>query len=218
MHVADHGLIGFGHRFEECILRSFHPLVLGDAGGMDPAFAVRRGYADGHVLERAAEASHRMAFEMRQHENGIVVVDMLADDVVGDVAVLGHRDLDFAAHVHDLDWRKIGVSVLFERGKAFFGGFTIAVVCGRAFHERAADLLHEVLDERRIEIIGFFRFAGMDFDGRFAFRLASERMVGGDEAFRCDDRREEHFRCGLRVGAVFQSFQSRGFELHLDPP
>ena len=26
------------------------------------------------------------------------------------------------------------------------------------------------------------------------------------------------FRCGLRVGAVFQSFQSRGFELHLDPP
>ena len=28
MHVADHGLIGFGHRFEECILRSFHHLSL----------------------------------------------------------------------------------------------------------------------------------------------------------------------------------------------
>ena len=143
---------------------------------------------------------------------------MLADDVVGDVAVLGYRNFDFTAHVHDLNRCDIRVSTFLEHGKAFLRRSAIAIVCGRTFDERAADLLHEVLDERRIEVIGFFRFAGMDFDGRFAFRLASERMVGGDEAFRCDDRREEHFRCGLRVGAVFQSFQSRGFELHLDPP
>ena len=59
---------------------------------------------------------------------------MLADDVIGDMTVLGYRNLDLTAHIHDLNRRDIAISAFFEHGKAFFGSLSIAVVCRCAFH------------------------------------------------------------------------------------
>ena len=138
---------------------------------------------------------------------------MFADDVIGDMTVLGYRNFDFTAHVHDLDRRDIRVSTFLEHGKAFLRRFAIAIVCGRTFDERAAELLHEILDERRIEVIGFLRFAGMDFNGHVALRLASERMIGSDQAFRRDHRCKEHFGRGSIISAMIQFVQLPCFEI-----
>ena len=208
VHMADHGLVGFGHGLEKIILRRVDPAVLDLAGGVYPAFAIRRGDADGHILQRAAETAHRVPFEMRKHEEGIVIVNVHTDDVVRDMLVFRDRNLNFTAHIHDLDRGDVAVATLLEHIEAFLRGFAVAVVCGGAFHQRATDLLYEILDERRIEIIGFLGFTRMDLNGHLAFRRCAQRMVDGNQAVRRNDWREEDLR-GLRVvGAVVQSFQS----------
>ena len=218
VHVADHSLIRFGHRLEKVILLSFDPLVFSHACGMNPTFAVRRGDTNGHVLQRTSETTHRMPFEMRKHEDGIIVVDMPADDVIGDMAVLGYRNLDLAAHVHDLDRSDVVVSTFLEHGKAFFGSLSIAVVCRCAFHQCSADLLYQIPDQRGIQIIGFFGFSGMDFDGDLTFRPSSQRMICGNQTFWRNHGSEEHLGSRRIICTMFQFLRFRNIEISHNPP
>ena len=86
----------FCHRFlEDGVGRNHAPCVgkfVGTASGVDISFSGRRSYAYGYVFERAAHASHRVSFEVRQHHQEVVVEEFLAHYIVFQVFAVGDGD------------------------------------------------------------------------------------------------------------------------------
>lgn len=72
---------------------------------MNPRLAARRGDADGDILDCAAETTHRMTFEMRQHNRKIVIQVVLAHEILFQVLAAFYRQGHFAVGIHDVHFR-----------------------------------------------------------------------------------------------------------------
>lgn len=83
---------------------------------MDVGFAFGRGYADGYVLQCASEASHRVAFEVRQYHHKVVIEEVFADKVLFEMFSAFYFKGYLAVGIHDID---IGDG----RKTVFFGYF-----------------------------------------------------------------------------------------------
>ena len=63
------------------------------ARAVDVRLAVGGCHADGQLLERAAEAAHRVPLEVAQHEQGVIARQVLADVVLLDDLAIGDEQL-----------------------------------------------------------------------------------------------------------------------------
>ena len=97
---------------------------------MDVALAVGRGDAYRHVLDRAAEAAHRMTLEVREDDSEVVVGIVRADDVIGEVFAALDRKSDFALGIHDVDRGDGCETVFFGCAAVVFGGEAATFVSG----------------------------------------------------------------------------------------
>lgn len=80
---------GVAHSGDEGELGSSHIVAVGLAGAMDVFLAVGGSAADGKLFEGAAEAAHSVAFEVGEDEQGMVVGEMAADEVLLDLLAVG---------------------------------------------------------------------------------------------------------------------------------
>ena len=103
LEVVVYSLRRGGHRLEETVLVTAAPLRGAASGGMDIDLADDGRYADALVLQHTAEAAHGVTLEEGEVDHEVVVCQMAAHDVVLDVAVVGHGQVDGVLLVHDVD-------------------------------------------------------------------------------------------------------------------
>ena len=188
------GLGRFGHRFQEVVLRGQGAPHLGGvfrlAGRVDPRLARRRGDADRDVLDRAAEAAHRVPLEVRQHDREIVVQKVFAHVVLREVPSALDRKRRFALGVHDVDRGDGGEAVVGSRFEMVGRAGTSTAVGGVALDDRAADLAYQRCDERRLQEVVSARFARREFDGHPSRGFAAERFVDAHQRLGRDRARQ----------------------------
>lgn len=80
---------GVAHGGDEGKLSSSHIVAVGLTGAVDVFLAVGGSAADGKLFEGAAEAAHSVAFEVGEDEQGMVVGEMAADEVLLDLLAVG---------------------------------------------------------------------------------------------------------------------------------
>ena len=80
---------GVAHSGDEGKLSSSHIVAVGLTGAVDVFLAVGGSAADGELFEGAAEAAHSVAFEVGEDEQGMVVGEMAADEVLLDLLTVG---------------------------------------------------------------------------------------------------------------------------------
>ena len=80
---------GVAHSGDEGQLGSGHIVAVGLAGAVDVFLAVGGSAANGKLFEGAAEAAHSVAFEVGEDEQGMVVGEMAADEVLLDLLAVG---------------------------------------------------------------------------------------------------------------------------------
>ena len=86
------------------------------------------------LFQCAAEAAHGVAFEMRKEQHAVVMLQMRAYEVLGQMASRCDGDGDLAVGVHDVARRNVRKAVL---GNGLPVGFCCAspsLVGGVAFH------------------------------------------------------------------------------------
>ena len=190
-HVAvkmcNDGRGSVGHGFEELVLLGdVAPelvLVFGFAGGVNPGFASRRGDADRELLKRAAIAAHRVTFEMRKYEHGIVIVEILADEVLFDDFAVWNFKRRVGLGVHNIDREVIGPAVIFDELLMLLGGVASALVGGIALDDSAVDMFDDRAHKFRMEVVLVTFFAGVNLDGNFAGELFAEFFIDFDNVF-----------------------------------
>ena len=190
-HVAvkmrNDGRGSVGHGFEELVLLGdVAPelvLVFGFAGGVNPGFASRRGDADRELLKCAAIAAHRVTFEMRKYEHGIVIVEILADEVLFDDFAVWNFKRRVGLGVHNIDREVIGPAVIFDELLMFLGGIASAFVGGIALDDSAVDMFDDRAHKFRMEVVLVTFFAGVNLDGNFAGELFAEFFIDFDNVF-----------------------------------
>ena len=134
---------------------------------------------------------------MREHEHIVVVVEILAHDVVGEVIAVANRKLDFSLGVHDVDGSHFEKSAFLDRLLMIFRIHAHPLVGGVAFDESAVEALHERLHQIGIEIIGLLAFTCGDLHSDAAMGLRAESLVDlyqilGSDVFDEIDGRDLH--------------------------
>ena len=106
------------------------------AGGVNPLLAAGGGNADGHVFQRAAETAHGVAFEVGEHQDGVVVVQMCADEIFLELLAAGDGKGEIAVLVHDVAGGDVHKAV-FLHGLPVSGcGVAAALIGGVALYNR----------------------------------------------------------------------------------
>ena len=191
-----HGLGRLGHRLQEVVLSGqIAPRIgTGFPGAMDPRLAGRRGDTDRNVLHRTAEAAHRMTFEVRQDDRKVVVEEMRADEIFSQVPAARDRKSRLTLGIHDID-RSDRREPMIGGGLQVIGRTGPPAAVGRiALDDRAADLANQITDQGRLQEMVPARFAGREFDGDLARRLAPQRFVDAHECLRRDLARKINLR------------------------
>ena len=190
-HVAvkmrNDGRSGVSHGFEELVLLGdVAPelvLVFGFAGGVNPGFASRRGDADRELLKCAAIAAHRVTFEMRKYEHGIVIVEILADEVLFDDFAVWNFKCRVGLGVHNIDREVIGPAMIFDELLMFLCGIASAFVGGIALDDSPVDMFDDGAHKFRMEVVLVTFFAGVNLDGNFAGEFFAEFFIDFDNVF-----------------------------------
>ena len=190
-HVAvkmrNDGRGSVGHSFEELVLLGDvtpeFVLVFGFAGGVNPGFASRRGDADRELLKCAAIAAHRVTFEMRKYEHGIVIVEILADEVLFDDFAVRNFKRRVGLGVHNIDREVIGPAMIFDELLMLLGGVASAFVGGITLDDSAVDMFDDRVHKFRMEVVLVTFFAGVNLDGNFAGELFAEFFIDFDNVF-----------------------------------
>lgn len=117
-HITDDRFAGVGHGFEKIILfGDFYPqkLRIGCLSrGMDVGLAVGGSDADGNILQRAAEARHGVAFEVREDQHGVVILQTAVHDILRQMKAALHGNGKLTDLIHDLHGRNLLVAALFD--------------------------------------------------------------------------------------------------------
>ena len=143
-HMVAHGGHHFAQGLQPGVLIAVHDAAACTGpGGMDIDLAAGRGHADGHILDRAAEARHGVALEMGQDQPVGIILRVAADDGVLQTPAARDGPLHLALFIHEVEVGK-GSEAVFRRHLLMQGGACAgAAVGGVALDDRAADGLHQ---------------------------------------------------------------------------
>ncbi len=199
------GFGGLGHRLQKVILfgkvTPDFAYVLGRACRMNPRLAARRGDADGDILDCAAETTHRMTFEMRQHNRKIVIQVVLAHEILFQVLAAFYRQGHFAVGIHDVHFRNRRKTVVGSSLEVCLRIGTSATIGRIALHDCAVHFPYKWCNECRLEKIMSARFAGGEFYRNLSFGFTTESLVDLHKIFRgnfLDKIDLWEFRCAIR--------------------
>ena len=165
--MIDDAFCRVGHAFKKAVVIGV-PEVLHLPDAVDIFLAVARSKADGYILERTAEAAHRMALEVRQDEHGIVLRQSLADVVYVKMLSAGNGDGHLALGVHDIDVGDLDPAVQLHGLFVALGRIAAAVIGGVALHYGSADMLYGGLHEVRAQEVLVSRLAAVQLHGNVA--------------------------------------------------
>lgn len=118
-----------------------------NAGCMNIGLSMGRGDSNADVFQRAAEASHSMPLEMGQHQDGIIVGQMLAHNILLQMKTALHRDIHLTEFIHDITGSHGLESVIFDGLPMLFGVLTLTAVGRTALDNRAVELPHQTADQ-----------------------------------------------------------------------
>ena len=126
--------------------------------------------------------------EVGEDEEGVVVVEVGAEDVGFEVEAGVDGDAEFGGFVHDVAGGD-GFEAVVGDGLPVVGGvLALAAVGGAAFDDGAVEVGDEGLDKLGVQEVVAARLTGGDFDADAAFQVAAEGGVdflevrGGDFA------------------------------------
>ena len=151
--------------------------------------------ADGDVLERPAEAAHHVALEVGEDQHAVVVVQMLAHDVLVQVAAVVDRNFDFAELVHDVHRSDVFEAALFDGLPVVGHVLPGAAVSGAAFDDGAVQIMNQRPDQLRAQVVALGALAGGDFDADLAVEGLVQGLVHLDQLFRGDFPGEKYLAC-----------------------
>lgn len=129
---------------------------------MDVPFPVRRGDADGDVLDGTPESSHGMSFEVGEYNGKVIVQVILPYDVRFQVLAACNRQFRFAFGIHDVHRSDGGEAVVFSRLQVALGISALASVGGITFYDSAVHFLHQVFYQCGLKEVVSARFAGAE--------------------------------------------------------
>ena len=139
-----------------------------------------------------------MALEMGEDDHEVVVQEVLAHDVVLEMASVLDGEFHLAVGIH-YDHRGDGSeAVVLGSLEMALGTGARAAVRRVALDYGSVDLLHEIPDKRGVEEVVSAGLAGGELHGHLAFRLASEALVYPHEVLRSDILYEVHDRDFVR--------------------
>ena len=115
---------------------------------------------------------------------------MRAYDVVFEVPAALDGQAHFALGVHDVDRGDGGEAVVGSRFEMVGRAGASAAVGGVALDDRAADLVYQRCDERRLQEVVSARFARREFDGHPPRGFAAERFVDAHQRLGRDRARQ----------------------------
>ena len=133
---------------------------------------------------------------MSEVDHEVVLLDVLADEVVLQMLLVFDREFDFALGIHDIDGGDGSEAVVLDGLEMGFGRRTLAGVGRVALHDGAVHLLHQILDESRLEEVVAARLTGTNLDSNLAGGLATQGFVNLHEGGGGNLRRHIHFRLG----------------------
>ena len=124
-----------------------------------------------------------MALEVGEDEQGMVVGEMAADEVLVDLPAVGEIENEVGTFaVHQVDIEVFGPFVFVEELAVLGGGVAGAWVGGVALDDGAVDVFNELLDIFGAEVVLVAVFAGVEFDGGWGWQGELEGVVDFDEA------------------------------------
>ena len=154
------------------------PDLFGLAGAVDVGLAVGRRAADGELLERAAEAAHRMPLEVGEDEHGIVVGNVLADEVLLNTPAVRNGKLQIGAlGIENVHVEIRAPAVLDHRAAVLLGGVALALVGGVALDHRAMHGLDHRPPEVGTQKVLVALLAGVQLHGDLARQFAAHGTV-----------------------------------------
>ena len=110
-----------------------------------------------------------MTLEMVETDHEVVVGKMSAYDVVVQMGMVAHGDAYLIVFVHDVDGEILGKAVavydLPVIGRIVAHVVRIAAIGGVVFYNGTVNVIDEILDELRFEIVGIAALAGTYFHG-----------------------------------------------------
>ena len=157
------------------------PLLTGSPGVQLLLTCVRVGATDGDVLVRAAEAAHRVAFEVSQRQEAVVLEQSLADTDFLDVFGPFHRNHGCSLGIHDVH-RSKRPTVDFERIEVLYRRIAIARIVGVGLNDRGVfDVVsQQFLNPFARQNVGTALFAGVQLHRHLAGE--NGRNLGNDLA------------------------------------
>ena len=177
LEIFRHGRGGVRHRVEEAVVVG-SPDLFGLAGTVDIGLAVGRRAADGELLERAAEAAHRMPLEVGEDEHGIVVGNVLADEVLLNAPAVRNGKLQIGAlGIENVHVEIRAPAVLDHRAAVLLGGVALALVGGVALNHRAMHGLDHRPPEVGTQKVLVALLTGVQLHGDLARQLAAHGAV-----------------------------------------
>ena len=138
--------------------------------------------ADGQLLQGSAVAPRRVALEMRQHQHGIIIQDILSQTVfLQNLPVRNGPHHIRSFRVHQIHIEIFRPAMLLQKLKmrlriVAHAACGVAVGCV-ALHNRAMDLIHHRLPEFRMQEILISLLAGMNLHRHLPRQRGAQRMI-----------------------------------------
>ena len=94
---------------------------------MDVRLACAGRASDGELFERTAEAAHRVALEVGKNEHGIIIFDILADQILLDVLAVRDGELKIGTlGIENVDIEELAPAVFDHRAAVGVGRVALA--------------------------------------------------------------------------------------------
>ena len=175
---------------------------------MDEHLALSAGDADRAVLDRAAEAAHRVALEVRERDHGVVARQVGAHEVLDEVRAALDGQAHRAVGVHNVHVSDGSKAVIGGGPEVTLRGSARPSVGGVALHDSGAEAAHEIADEVEREEVVPARLAGRELHGHVSGGREAQGVEGAGEALRRDFTREVDGRSrGRRDGRGLRLLQ-----------
>ena len=180
---VDHRARSIGHGLKELVVIG-RPDILGHCDAVDVRLAVGRSHTDRELLERAAETSHGMALEVRQHQHRVVLGQVLAHEVLLEAQAIRDGQLKVGAlGIHEVDVEVIVPSMLGNRAQVLLGRVALSVVGRVALNDRAMQLAYHGRPKVRVQEVLVAHLAGMDFNGNLTRQFDAKQAIEFDDLF-----------------------------------
>ena len=166
------------------------------ARAVDVRLAVGGRHADGQLLERAAEAAHRVPLEVAQHEQGVIARQVLADVVLLDDLAIGDEQLQIRPFfVHDVHGEGIRPAMVAHGLPVGGGGVAAARIRRVALDDRAVHMLDHRPPKFGGQEVLVALFAGMQLHGDVPRQFQTTGFVELQHVFGSDIARKINLRC-----------------------